>query len=57
MLREACRLASDKKVDLSRIISHRYPLRDIKEAIFATQNFYGLRTVINNFEKNIVNHL
>ncbi|CAN5213909.1 zinc-dependent dehydrogenase [soil metagenome] len=52
MLREACRLASDKTIDLEKMITHRYSLKDIEDAIFATEKYYGLRTVINNFQKN-----
>jgi L-iditol 2-dehydrogenase len=51
MLREACRLVSDKKIELSKIITHKYPLTNIEGAIVATEKYYGLRTVINNFEK------
>ena len=37
MLREAARLASNNEIDLSKIISDRYPLRDINEAMLATE--------------------
>jgi L-iditol 2-dehydrogenase len=49
MLYEAVRLASTKQVDLSKIISHRYSLNNIEEAILATEKYYGLRAVINRF--------
>ena len=49
MLQQATRLAEDKVVDLSKIITHRYSLADIKEAILATEKYYGLRAVINRF--------
>jgi L-iditol 2-dehydrogenase len=49
MLQQATRLAEDKVVDLSKIITHRYSLADIKEAILATEKYYGLRVVINRF--------
>jgi hypothetical protein len=34
---------------LSKIISHRYPLREINEAILATERYWGLRIIINKF--------
>jgi L-iditol 2-dehydrogenase len=49
MLQQATRLAEHKVVDLSKIITHRYSLADIKEAILATEKYYGLRAVINRF--------
>jgi L-iditol 2-dehydrogenase len=49
MLREAARLTSNNEIDLSKIISHRYPLRDINEAMLATERYYGLRVIINKF--------
>lgn len=49
MLQEAARIASTGKIDLSKIISHRYSLSEIKDAIMATEKYYGLRAVINKF--------
>ena len=49
MLREAVRLTSNNEIDLSKIISHRYPLREINEAILATERYWGLRIIINKF--------
>jgi L-iditol 2-dehydrogenase len=49
MLYKAARLASTKEVDLSKIVSHRYSLSNIEEAIFATEKYYGLRAIINRF--------
>jgi threonine dehydrogenase-like Zn-dependent dehydrogenase len=49
MLREAARLASNNEIDLSKIITHRYPLRDINEAMLATERYRGLRVIINKF--------
>jgi L-iditol 2-dehydrogenase len=48
-LREAARLVSDKRIDLSKIITHRYSLDDIHKAILATEKYYGLRSVIKRF--------
>jgi L-iditol 2-dehydrogenase len=49
MLHEAARLASTKEVDLTKIVTHRYSLSNIEDAILATENYYGLRAVINRF--------
>ena len=49
MLYEAARLASTKEIDLSKIVTHRYSLSNIEEAILATEKYYGLRAVINRF--------
>src|ERR671921_183411 len=49
MLHEAARLASTKEIDLSKIVTHRYSLSNIEEAILATEKYYGLRAVINRF--------
>ncbi len=42
-------LASIKKVDLSKIITHRYSLDNIGEAILSTEKYSGLRIIIDNF--------
>jgi L-iditol 2-dehydrogenase len=49
MLQEAARIAAEKTVDLSAIVTHRYPLEEIELAIQATERYYGLRAVINRF--------
>jgi L-iditol 2-dehydrogenase len=49
MLYEAARLASTKKIDLTKIVTHRYSLSNIEEAMLATEKYYGLRAVINRF--------
>jgi hypothetical protein len=49
MLQEAARLASDKAIDLSKIITRTYSLNDIQKAMLATGKYYGLRAVINRF--------
>jgi L-iditol 2-dehydrogenase len=49
MIQQAVRLAANKEIDLSKIISHRYPLQDINEAMLATEKYYGLRVVLNKF--------
>jgi L-iditol 2-dehydrogenase len=49
ILKEAARIAAEKTVDLSTIITHRYSLPDIERAIDATEKYHGLRAVINKF--------
>lgn len=49
MLWEASRLASEKTIDLSAIVTHKYSLRKIEEAIEVTEKYHGLRAVINKF--------
>jgi L-iditol 2-dehydrogenase len=49
MLGEATRLASEKTIDLSAIVTHKYSLRKIEEAIEVTEKYHGLRAVINKF--------
>ena len=49
MLHKAARLATNRQVDLSKLITHRYSLDNIEEALLATEKYYGLRVVINKF--------
>lgn len=49
MLVEATRIASEKTIDLSSIVTHKYSLREIEEAIEVTEKYHGLRAVINKF--------
>jgi L-iditol 2-dehydrogenase len=49
MLQEAARLAANKQIDLGKIISHKFSLDRIEEAIEVTEQYYGLRAVINRF--------
>jgi L-iditol 2-dehydrogenase len=49
MLEEATRIAADKAIDLSAIITHKYSLSEIEKAIYVTEKYYGLRAVINKF--------
>ncbi|HEY7572848.1 MAG TPA: alcohol dehydrogenase catalytic domain-containing protein [Nitrososphaeraceae archaeon] len=49
MLNKAVDLVSSGQIKLSEIISHHYPLADIKYALQATENFLGLRVIINKF--------
>ncbi|HWS19408.1 MAG TPA: alcohol dehydrogenase catalytic domain-containing protein, partial [Nitrososphaera sp.] len=43
MLREATRIASEKTIDLSSIVTHTYSLPEIEEAIEVTEKYHGLR--------------
>lgn len=49
MLQKAITLTSDGTIDLSKIITHRYSLNEIKQAVLATEEFHGLRVVIDKF--------
>lgn len=49
ILEEATRIAADKTIDLSTIVTHRYSLPEIEKAIDVTENYRGLRAVINKF--------
>jgi L-iditol 2-dehydrogenase len=49
MLGEATRIAAEKTIDLSTIVTHKYSLLEIEKAIEATEKYSGLRAVINKF--------
>src|SRR5215208_4457227 len=49
MLEEATRIAADKAIDLSSIVTHKYSLSEIEKAIDVTEKYHGLRAVINKF--------
>jgi L-iditol 2-dehydrogenase len=49
ILADAAKIAAEKTIDLSTIVSHRYSLEEIEKAIHVTEKYYGLRTVINKF--------
>ena len=49
LLQEAARIAQEKVVDLSKVVTHQYPLADIEKAIEVTEKYSGLRAVINQF--------
>jgi L-iditol 2-dehydrogenase len=49
MLRQAVGLASRKEIDLSTVISHKFSLQNIHEAIRVTEDYEGLRAIINKF--------
>jgi len=48
ILQKAATLVSTRKINLSKIISHRYPLEYVQEAIGVTENYHGLRAVITS---------
>jgi L-iditol 2-dehydrogenase len=49
MLQAAARIAAEKVIDLSKIVTHQYSLLEIEKAMLATENYHGLRAVINRF--------
>ena len=49
ILMEAVKLASKGEINLSKLVSHKYHLQDIIQAILATEKYQGLRIVINRF--------
>jgi L-iditol 2-dehydrogenase len=49
ILAEAARIAAEKTIDLSTIVTHRYSLEEIEKAMHATEKYFGLRAVINKF--------
>jgi L-iditol 2-dehydrogenase len=49
MLGEATRIAAEKTIDLSAIVTHKYSLAEIEKAIDVTEKYHGLRAVINRF--------
>jgi L-iditol 2-dehydrogenase len=49
MLGEATRIAAEKTIDLSAIVTHKYSLVEIEKAIDVTEKYHGLRAVINKF--------
>jgi L-iditol 2-dehydrogenase len=49
LLQQAATLTSRSRINLSRMITHRYSLNEIKEAMVATEKYHGLRAVINEF--------
>jgi L-iditol 2-dehydrogenase len=49
MLGEATRIAAEKTIDLSAIVTHEYSLAEIEKAIYVTEKYHGLRAVINKF--------
>jgi L-iditol 2-dehydrogenase len=49
LLAEAARLAAQKTIDLTEIVTHKYSLEEIEKAIYVTEKFHGLRTVITKF--------
>ncbi|MGI0088642.1 MAG: alcohol dehydrogenase catalytic domain-containing protein [Nitrosotalea sp.] len=49
ILRKAVKLVSDGEIDLSKMVTNRYSLSEIEDAISATEGFHGLRAVVNKF--------
>ena len=49
VLEEAARVAAERIVDLSEVVTHRYSLAEVEKAFHTTETFGGLRAVINKF--------
>jgi len=49
LLQQAAVLAGNGQISLSKMITHRYSLTKIKEAILTTENYNGLRVVLDDF--------
>jgi L-iditol 2-dehydrogenase len=48
-LRDAAKMAGTGKIDLSGLVTHRYSISEIQEAVVATEKYYGLRAVVSRF--------
>lgn len=49
-MQKAAMLAAEGAVDLSGIVTHRFPLSRVEEALAATEKYLGLRSVITRFD-------
>jgi L-iditol 2-dehydrogenase len=49
LMTKASELASEKKINLSSIVTHRYSISETQRAFADTENYAGLRGVINRF--------
>jgi L-iditol 2-dehydrogenase len=50
LMTKAAELASEKRIDLSSIVTHRYNLSEAQRAFADTENYAGLRGVITRFQ-------
>jgi L-iditol 2-dehydrogenase len=48
-LQEAANMAGEGKIDVSALVTHQYPVSEIERAFTATEKYYGLRAVVNEF--------
>jgi Zn-dependent alcohol dehydrogenase len=46
---EAAKLVSQGAIDLAKLVTQKYHLRDIVQAVVDTETYRGLRIVINRF--------
>jgi L-iditol 2-dehydrogenase len=46
---EAAKMAKEGTVTLSDLVTHRYPISQIEQAVVATEKYEGLRVVANQF--------
>ena len=49
VMKKAMALVHEQKIDLKRLITHRFSLDEIDKAFNATEGYNGLRSVINSF--------
>lgn len=49
LLKEAAKIASEGDISLAKIVTNRYSLAEIEDAISTTEEFHGLRAVVNKF--------
>jgi threonine dehydrogenase-like Zn-dependent dehydrogenase len=48
-MKRATDLVHEKKIDLKRLITHRFSIDEIDKAFYVTEVYDGLRSVINSF--------
>ncbi len=48
-LQHAAKIVGEGTIDLSDLVTHRYSIHEIEEAIVATEKYYGLRAVVSRF--------
>lgn len=49
IMKRATDLVHEKKIDLKRLITHRFSIDEIDKAFYVTEVYNGLRSVINSF--------
>jgi L-iditol 2-dehydrogenase len=49
VMKKAMDLVHEQKIDLKRLVTHRFSLDEIDKAFNATEGYNGLRSVINSF--------
>lgn len=49
VMKKAMDLVHEQKIDLKRLVTHRFSLDEIDKAFNATEGYNGLRSIINSF--------